>query len=558
MPKKEEGSAARTALYRKYRPNALKDVVGQAQVTDVLVRSLQQGKIAHAYLLTGPRGVGKTSIARILAHEINNLPYGGEQTHLDIIEIDAASNNGVDDVRDLREKVQLAPISAAKKVYIIDEVHMLSKPAFNALLKTLEEPPAHVVFILATTDLHKVPATIISRTQHFSFHSISPADLTGQLKTIAKSEGMKITDDAIGAIATRGDGSFRDSISLLDQLSSFADDKEGITLDLVQSTLGLPPRQAVDNLLDAVRNRDIAAVITELDTLEKSGIQPAILADQLIRNLRDKLADSPQSVTLLDSLLEVSLSSQPQLKILTILVAAAKPKAASTAATKPRPARPTVLEAPVIIVEQVKPFASSPPKSSETASRRVSVEHASAETRAADVSSDLVDERLDTGSTPAGGDGMRGSAQNSSSETKILGADTPAGPAGSELRGNSKGISDDASGVKNNVTDFNWTKVIEYARKNLVALYSVLSRCDAELDGDKLTIYAIRKFNKIKLDESKYQTQLHEALSAAGYGGLDVVIVAERKAPADEQVAKVAAMMGGGEEVPLPAESSEE
>ncbi|MDB5183416.1 MAG: dnaX, partial [Candidatus Saccharibacteria bacterium] len=353
MKEKGESSATRTALYRKYRPSSLADVVGQGQVTEVLVRSLAQDKVAHAYLLTGPRGVGKTSIARILAHEINKLPYGSEETHLDIIEIDAASNNGVDDVRDLREKVQLAPIAAAKKIYIIDEVHMLSKPAFNALLKTLEEPPAHVVFILATTDLHKVPATIISRTQHFAFHSISPADLALQLQKIAKAEGMKISSEAVEAIATRGDGSFRDSISLLDQLSSFADDKDGITLDLVQTTLGLPPLLAVEKLLSAVDDRDIAAVIANLDDLEKNGIQSVILADQIIRVLRDRLAEKPQSVGLLDSLLEVSSSSQPQLKLLTTLVTAAKPKTTTAAATatKPRPIAPVILEAPVILVE---------------------------------------------------------------------------------------------------------------------------------------------------------------------------------------------------------------
>ena len=141
------------ALYRKYRSKSLDEVVGQNHITDILQRAIKTGRISHAYLLTGPRGVGKTSVARILAHEINQLPYSDDSTHLDIIEIDAASNNGVEDIRDLREKVQIAPVSAAKKVYIIDEVHMLSKAAFNALLKTLEEPPEHIVFILATTDV---------------------------------------------------------------------------------------------------------------------------------------------------------------------------------------------------------------------------------------------------------------------------------------------------------------------------------------------------------------------------------------------------------------------
>src|SRR6476620_3167321 len=165
------------ALYRKYRSRALKDVVGQEHVTTLLSNAIKSGKTAHAYLFTGPRGVGKTSIARILAHEINELKYDDESVHLDIIEIDAASNNGVEDIRDLRDRVQITPVSAKKKIYIIDEVHMLSKQAFNALLKTLEEPPEHVVFILATTDIDKVPETIISRTQRHTFRRASEAGI---------------------------------------------------------------------------------------------------------------------------------------------------------------------------------------------------------------------------------------------------------------------------------------------------------------------------------------------------------------------------------------------
>src|SRR3954469_978365 len=161
------------ALYRKYRPRGFDDAVGQPHITTTLARAIKAGKLSHAYLFTGPRGVGKTSIARILAHEINELPYTDESIHLDIIEIDAASNRRIDEIRDLRDKVHIAPTSAKYKVYIIDEVHMLTKEAFNALLKTLEEPPEHVIFILATTEVHKLPETIISRTQRFSF---KPAD----------------------------------------------------------------------------------------------------------------------------------------------------------------------------------------------------------------------------------------------------------------------------------------------------------------------------------------------------------------------------------------------
>ena len=173
------------ALYRKYRSKKLSEVVGQNHITTVLESALKQNRIAHAYLFPGPRGVGKTSIARILAHEINNLPYSEEENHPDIIEIDAASNNGVDDIRQLRDNVQVAPFSAKYRVYIIDEVHMLSKAAFNALLKTLDAPPEHAVFILATTDAYKLPATIISRTQRFVFRFISKEDVCRHLEFIA-------------------------------------------------------------------------------------------------------------------------------------------------------------------------------------------------------------------------------------------------------------------------------------------------------------------------------------------------------------------------------------
>jgi len=174
------------ALYRKYRSKSLQEIIGQKHITDILSRAIANNHISHAYLLTGPRGVGKTSVARILAHQINHLDYDEDKTNLDIIEIDAASNNGVEDVRDLREKIQIAPVSASKKVYIIDEVHMLSKAAFNALLKTLEEPPEHIVFILATTDADKLPSTIISRTQRFNFRPINIEDMVNHLSYIAK------------------------------------------------------------------------------------------------------------------------------------------------------------------------------------------------------------------------------------------------------------------------------------------------------------------------------------------------------------------------------------
>lgn len=314
------------ALYRKYRSRRLDEIVGQKHITDILSRAIDQGRISHAYLLTGPRGVGKTSIARILAHEINNLPYSDEKIHLDIIEIDAASNNGVDDVRELRDRIQLAPVSANKKIYIIDEVHMLSKQAFNALLKTLEEPPEHVIFILATTDLDKLPATIVSRTQRFAFRPISTADATSHLKAIASKENIKVTDEALTMIAERGEGSFRDSISLLDQLSTIADEKKGITAELIESTLGLASQKAIDEIILLVEDKNLDNLIDKLEQLNDEGVDPATLSRQLVDSLRHKVIEKPAMLSVIDDLLEVPKSSYPYLKLMAVLGQAATAK----------------------------------------------------------------------------------------------------------------------------------------------------------------------------------------------------------------------------------------
>lgn len=330
------------ALYRTHRPKKLSEVVGQEHITDTLGQALKQGRISHAYLFTGPRGVGKTSIARILAHDINGLPYTDDSPHMDIIEIDAASNRRIDEIRELRDKVYIAPTSAKYKVYIIDEVHMLTREAFNALLKTLEEPPEHVVFILATTDAHKLPETIISRSQRFSFKPVEKSKVIAHLKEIAKHEKISISDDALDALADHGEGSFRDSISLLDQAAGNQTAK--ITLADVQRLLGIPPVEAVEHILElTLSGGDAASLMTALTGLYDQGYQAESIAKRLGLGMRSRLVEgqveSVPALRLLNSLINVPASHDPE-RFLEIILLGSRPDSAvqtpaATAETTP-------------------------------------------------------------------------------------------------------------------------------------------------------------------------------------------------------------------------------
>ncbi|MBQ8997014.1 DNA polymerase III subunit gamma/tau [Candidatus Saccharibacteria bacterium] len=305
------------ALYRKYRPRSLAEVIGQPQVTEPLSAALKSGKLSHSYLFTGPRGCGKTSVARILAHELNGFPYELEDSYLDIIEIDAASNTGVDNIRDLREKALIAPSEGKYKVYIIDEVHMLSKPAFNALLKTLEEPPAHVVFILATTDLEKVPVTITSRSQVFRFRLASAETMFSHLRSICDAEKIKISDSALRVIISRGGGSFRDTLSLLDQISTVSDGKSELSESTIANLLGLPLDSTVSDLLSAYASGNATALTSTLKSLLSEGLKPESLAEALIAKIIS--APSPALLPLLEKLPSVS-APFPEAKLLVALL----------------------------------------------------------------------------------------------------------------------------------------------------------------------------------------------------------------------------------------------
>lgn len=300
------------AIYRKWRPLSFEDVVGQAHIVDTLKTEIKSGRLAHAYLFCGTRGTGKTTTAKILSRAMNCehlLPNGNpcnacdsckgilNGSVMDVVEIDAASNNGVDNIRELREEIIYAPANVKYKVYIIDEVHMLSTGAFNALLKTLEEPPAHAVFILATTEPHKIPATIQSRCQRFDFRRISAKHIAGRIGEIVRADGFDITPDAVQLVAEIGDGSMRDALSVLDLCTGF----EGqITRSYIEEVAGIPGRQQIFSITKALTHGDLAQAIRTLSEMAELGRDMNNVLESLISYFRElllcKMLKSPEEV----------------------------------------------------------------------------------------------------------------------------------------------------------------------------------------------------------------------------------------------------------------------
>ncbi len=299
------------ALYRKYRPQVFADVVGQEHVTRTLMNEIKSGRHSHAYLFTGSRGTGKTTCAKIFAKAVNcEHPVNGDPCNecetcrgidsgnvLDVVEIDAASNNGVDSIRDIRDEANFTPVGGKYRVYIIDEVHMLSTGAFNALLKTLEEPPEHVKFILATTEVHKLPATILSRCQRFDFKRITPEEIAGRVLYVAGQEGLSVTPEAANLIARLADGALRDALSILDQCMGHGTD---IDETVVNEVVGLTGKQHLFSLADAILRKDSADALSQINDLHNRSCDMERLCSELINHFRNlmvcKAVSNPQDL----------------------------------------------------------------------------------------------------------------------------------------------------------------------------------------------------------------------------------------------------------------------
>lgn len=475
-------------LYRKYRPTKLTDVVGQEQVTDALANALKQEKIGHAYLFIGPRGTGKTSVARIFAHAVNSFDYRVEDSYLDIIEIDAASNTGVDNIRELREKAVIAPTQGKYKVYIIDEVHMLTKSAANALLKTLEEPPEHVIFILATTDAHKVPITISSRTQVFTFKLADVDTMFHHLKSIAQQEKIPIDDDALRLVVRRGGGSFRDSLSLLDQVSTLA--SERITVEFLSQALGLPQDQLLCDLLQAYTSADRTTLSTLLKDLLDQGIKPETIASELIEHI---IADPQDTYLPLLAQLPNVQPPFPEAKLLLCLLGCTAPTQPSihlpSALTPAQPAptpNPNTPEQPTPTPPKPTPHLALSPTKTE---------------------------------------------QNRAEPQPVTPASTPSTePAAPPAR----------------LTPFGWDTFLDHIHADSDGLYQQLQKTDHELSGDTLHLYPLNKFSKGILEKPAHQQLLTKHLGGIA---LELHDLGTKQPPKDETLSQISAIMGDIKEV---------
>jgi len=399
------------ALYRKWRPRQWDEVVGQEHILRTLTNAVRAGRVGHAYLFAGPRGTGKTTVARIIAKAVNCLDDDlakrpcnecehckavNENRFLDLIEIDAASNTSVDDVRDLRDKINFSPTQGKYKIYIIDEVHMLSTAAFNALLKTLEEPPPHAIFVLATTEIHKIPATVLSRCQRHEFRRVPVDKIIDLLKQIARQEKIKVDEDALAVVARQATGSVRDAISLLDQLASTGGK---IDLALTQTVLGTATSQTVLDLIASIRDNQPAPAMDAIHRALDSGADPRALARQIVDYLRGLLLIQMGNDDQVEATKEVKATMAKYAKAFSTHDVLRMMKAFNTAATDTRGgwqpslglelALAEVLEAPVETPAPIREEKSAPAKAAKKETP-VKTKAPTAEAVSSPVQSDIV------------------------------------------------------------------------------------------------------------------------------------------------------------------------
>lgn len=503
---KAEKTETRLALYRKYRPTKLDEVIGQPQVTDILAAMARTGNFAHAFLFTGQRGTGKTTVARILAHLINGLDYNDNinSSDIDIIEIDAASNNSVDDIRNLRDSINLAPMKSKYKVYIIDEFHMLSKAAFNALLKTIEEPPEHAIFILATTELQKVPATILSRVQRYHFRPLAPELLAKHLRTIADKEHINIDDQALLLVAKCGGGSVRDSITILDQLSS---SNSKITKSTVEEVLGMISSEQIGGLVQKIADHDSKGIITDIQNMLADGASAQSLVNQIVSFLAEASINAPELYVIINRLLDAPKSAMPEQKLIAVLVEASLKGQGSKTATVELPAIKVVQPAAnkkVKPLEPIKPTQAAQPTQPDAPTNATKA-HSQAVTK----------------------------TSAATTAQKIGRIVSPVAPP-SDFDGEIK--HDDVKTKLTDMDELSACSLVEFAEMR----YSKQS--------NELTLFFSKAFHRKKADTANFRDTLTAAIESL-YNFRPSIIISKNAAPADSDASKVMELMGGGEVV---------